>query len=105
MEKESLGSPGAMERLVLLRQIGECLAMCSAGADQDRDRLVFWLYYRHGMSARAISSLPTIQLTAKGVESAILRLTRLVREQIVCIRSQPSRQQADQKGLQPGKSY
>jgi hypothetical protein len=35
------------------------------------------------MSAKGIAALPTVGLTAKGVESAIFRLTRLVREQIV----------------------
>ena len=35
------------------------------------------------MTAKAIAALPTIGLTAKGVEAAIFRLTRQVREQVV----------------------
>ena len=103
---ETLGSPGAIERHVLLKQIDQCLATCSAGADQDRDRLIFWLYYQQGMSAKAIAALPAIGLTAKGVESAILRLTRLVREQIVTFRSGPSGgKEPGQKGFRPAESY
>ena len=48
-----------------------------------RDRHLFWLYYRQGMTAEAISRIPAIGLTAKGVESALGRLTRLLRETIL----------------------
>jgi RNA polymerase sigma-70 factor (ECF subfamily) len=48
-----------------------------------RDRNLFWLYYRQGLTADAISRIPAIGLTPKGVESALLRLTRLLRETIV----------------------
>jgi RNA polymerase sigma-70 factor, ECF subfamily len=47
-----------------------------------RDRYLFWLYYRQGLTAEAISSIPAIGLSAKGVESALQRLTRLLRETI-----------------------
>jgi RNA polymerase sigma-70 factor (ECF subfamily) len=49
-------------------------------AENSRDKTVFWLYYQHGFTARAISSLPNIGLTPKGVESCIYRLTKAVRE-------------------------
>jgi RNA polymerase sigma-70 factor (ECF subfamily) len=48
-----------------------------------RDRNMFWLYYRQGLTADAISRIPAVGLSAKGVESALLRLTRLLRETIV----------------------
>lgn len=73
----------AIEREVLFKQINECLEVCSVGPDQQRDCLIFWLYYQQGMSAKAIAALPTVGLSAKGVESAICRLTRMVREKIV----------------------
>jgi RNA polymerase sigma-70 factor (ECF subfamily) len=47
-----------------------------------RDRNLFWLYYRQGLTADAISRIPAIGLSAKGVESALLRLTRLLRDTI-----------------------
>jgi RNA polymerase sigma-70 factor, ECF subfamily len=48
-----------------------------------RDRNLFWLYYRQGLTAEAISKIPAIGLSAKGVESALMRLTRLLRETII----------------------
>ncbi len=103
---ESLGSQGAMERQILLKQIDQCLGTCAAGPDQERDRIIFWLYYQQGMSAKAIAALPTVGLTAKGVESAILRLTRLVRQRIVQLRSESSDgQEPGQKGFRPAESY
>jgi len=102
----TLGSPEAMEQQVLLKQIDQCLGNCVAGPDQDRDRLIFWLYYQQGMSAKAIADLPTVGLTSKGVESAILRLTRLVRDQIVQLRSESSGgQEPGEKGFRPAESY
>jgi RNA polymerase sigma-70 factor (ECF subfamily) len=105
-ETESLGGQEAMERQILLKQIDQCLGTCATGPDQERDRLIFWLYYQQGMSAKAIAELPTIRLTAKGVESAIMRLTRLVRQQIVSIRSDaPHRTEPGEKGFRPAESY
>ena len=101
-----LGGQAAMEREVLLKQINRCLETCSEGPDQERDRLIFWLYYQQGMSAKAIAALPTVGLTAKGVESAIFRLTRLVREQVAGLRPQTSGSpQLGEKGFRPAESY
>ncbi len=105
-ETGGVGGQGAMERQVLLKQIDECLRTCSAGPEQERDRLIFWLHYEQGMSARAISVLPGVGLTSKGVESAILRLTRLVRQQLVDVRSETSRGvEPSEKGFRPAESY
>jgi RNA polymerase sigma-70 factor (ECF subfamily) len=99
-------SQEAIEREVLLTEIDRCLEACSGGPDQERDRLIFWLYYQQGMSAKAIAALPTVGLTAKGVESAILRLTRVVREQLANLRSQaPASPQPGEKGFRPAESY
>ena len=46
--------------------------------------MIFWLYFRQGMSTKQIASLPNIVgLTAKGVGSVIERLKHGIREQIV----------------------
>jgi RNA polymerase sigma-70 factor, ECF subfamily len=103
-ESASLGSQHTTERQVLMQQIDQCLTACSAGPDQERDRLIFWLYYQQGMSAKAIATLPTVELTAKGVESAILRLTRQVRQQVADGRATPSGQPGE-KGLRSADSY
>jgi RNA polymerase sigma-70 factor (ECF subfamily) len=51
--------------------------------ETERDKLVFLLYYRQGFTAKAIAELPGIQLSEKGVESCLLRLTRHLRQHIV----------------------
>ena len=81
--KKSHGGQETTEQEILVREIGACLEKCLRPPDTRRDRIIFWLYYRDGWSAAAIAGLPTIELAAKGVESAIGRLTRLVRQEIV----------------------
>jgi RNA polymerase sigma-70 factor (ECF subfamily) len=86
------GSASATEREVLLSEIDIFLR-----TGPRRDRLIFWLYYRHGMTARAIASLPLIDLTTKGVESTIYRVTQMVRAWMV-EKAHPS------KGIRAGES-
>jgi RNA polymerase sigma-70 factor (ECF subfamily) len=82
-EAASLSPRGeAAERAVLLAEIERHLQRCAPGPENDHYRTIFWLYYRQGMSASAIAALPWVELTTKGVESAIFRLTRAVREQM-----------------------
>lgn len=45
--------------------------------------MIFWLYFRQGMSTKEIASLPTVGLGAKGVGSVIERLKHAIREQIL----------------------
>jgi RNA polymerase sigma-70 factor (ECF subfamily) len=88
-EEEQLGplnyadagaSAERMEREILLQEISECLEARASGPNFSRDYVIFWLYYVLGYTAKAISRLPSIGLGAKGVESTLLRLTRLVRK-------------------------
>lgn len=76
------GGIDAIQQEVLLHEIDRCLDEGLDGNFKSRDRLIFWLHYRQGMSARAIASLSALNLTVKGVESVLLRLTRLVRGKI-----------------------
>jgi len=81
---------GSQERIafgVFLNEIDEHLKHCLAEPDQERDRMIFWLYFRQGMSCKEIASLPTVGLGAKGVGSVIERLKHGIREQIVGLRS------------------
>jgi RNA polymerase sigma-70 factor, ECF subfamily len=107
--KAQVGSKGgqeAIERDILLEQIKSCLETCTEGPEQERDCLIFWLYYQQGMSAKAIAALPRIGLSAKGVESAIFRLTRLVREHLVDLRSTAGTESKQGgKGFHPAESY
>ena len=77
---------GSQEKIgfeIFLRQVDEHLKRCLSGPDQERDRLIFWLYFRQGMSTREIASLPTIGLGAKGVGSVLERLKSSLRDQIL----------------------
>ena len=80
---EALGSQGKLAFEVLLNEIDEHLKRGLTGPDQKRDRMIFWLYFRQGMSTREIASMPTIGLGAKGVGSVIERLKHCIREQIL----------------------
>jgi RNA polymerase sigma factor (sigma-70 family) len=68
---------------VFLNEIDDHLKRSLTGPDQERDRMIFWLYFRQGMSTKEIASLPTIGLGAKGVGSVIERLKHCVREHIL----------------------
>lgn len=72
-----------IERSILISQIDTALSAPETGTNSQRDRRIFWLHYRAGLSASAIATLPTIWLTTKGVESTLLRLVRQVRERLV----------------------
>lgn len=80
---EALVPANAMEREILLNQIDAFLEKHVPESTRERDINIFWLYYRQGMTAQAIASLPSVNLTAKGVESTVLRLTRLVRNEMI----------------------
>jgi RNA polymerase sigma-70 factor (ECF subfamily) len=80
---EALGNQEKIAFGVLLNEIDEHLKRGLTGPDQKRDRMIFWLYFRQGMSTREIASLPTIGLGAKGVGSVIERLKHCIREQIL----------------------
>jgi RNA polymerase sigma-70 factor, ECF subfamily len=81
---------GSQERIafeILLMEIDRHLKLTLTGPDYERDRLIFWLYFRHGMSSKEIASLPVIGLSTKGVGSVIERLKHSIREQILDIDS------------------
>jgi RNA polymerase sigma-70 factor, ECF subfamily len=69
-------SQADLERSV---RLGEIDAFLRRASIDSRDQLIFWLYYRDGLTAKAIAGIPAIGLTPKGVESAIFRVTRALR--------------------------
>lgn len=102
----TVGGQEAMEREVLFKQIDECIESCLEGPDRDRDRTIFWLYYQQGMTAKDIASLPKIGLSAKGVESVIVRMIRLVRERMLAMQIQiHAKPGPGEKGFIPAESY
>ena len=68
-----------MQRSALLAQLDERLRSAPEMVGE-RDRAFFWLYYREGFTAEEIAGLPGAGLTAKGVESALRRITLWLRE-------------------------
>jgi len=52
-------------------------------AEKERDKVVFLLYYRQGLTAKKIAGIPGIDLSEKGVESCLHRLTERVRKRVV----------------------
>jgi RNA polymerase sigma-70 factor, ECF subfamily len=74
------------EMAMLMDQIDRCLAKLASEPNFTRDYTIFWLYYRQGLTAKAISQLPGIKLGTKGVESTLLRLIRYIK---ACLKSPP----------------
>jgi RNA polymerase sigma-70 factor, ECF subfamily len=88
--KDAHGSQEKIAFGLFLDEIDGCLKRCLTGPDQERDRTIFWLYFRQGMSTKEIASLPTIELGAKGVGSVLERLKHGIREQILGSDSDPA---------------
>jgi RNA polymerase sigma-70 factor, ECF subfamily len=76
------GAVDKAERRILLAQMKKRLKVHAGEVDFSRNYAIFQLYFEHGLTARAIADMPTIGLSTKGVESALGRLTRLLRETI-----------------------
>jgi RNA polymerase sigma-70 factor (ECF subfamily) len=69
------------QRAVLFNELDRKLRSAS-GATAERDRAIFWLYYLQGLTADEIASLPGSELSAKGVESALRRVTAWLRKEL-----------------------
>ncbi len=70
-----------MQKAVLYSELD--LKLRSApGVIAERDRAIFWLYYLQGLTAEEIAGLPTTQLSSKGVESALRRVTVWLRREL-----------------------
>jgi RNA polymerase sigma factor (sigma-70 family) len=77
-------SPDGFDRIQFERlkdQIEACLERgLSSSQTYKRDVAIFWLYYEQGYTAKEVSEIPGMGLSVKGVESTLLRLTRLIKE-------------------------
>jgi RNA polymerase sigma-70 factor (ECF subfamily) len=104
--EDSEGGPRSIERAVLLREVQHYLNLCAGDEDRERNTRIFWLHYRAGLTAAAISSLPGVGLTTKGVESLLLRITRELRERMAP--GKPPKSAIPQKkaeGILPAESF
>lgn len=73
------GSRPQAETVTLMGEIERCLAERSEEPNFVRDCVIFRLYFRQGLTAKAIAALPGIGLSLKGVESTLLRLIGYLR--------------------------
>lgn len=94
----------SIQRNILIGEIDACLRLAELGPNAERDRQIFWMYYRSGLPASQIASIPTVGLSTKGVESTILRLTRLLRLRLLEQRSQQRRTGGVDEGILPAES-
>ncbi len=70
------GLPTSLDQDLLVSQIEDCLP------DDRREQSVFRLYYRQGFTAKEIAAIPALELTIKGVESMISRITKQIRQRL-----------------------
>ncbi len=70
-----------LEKSVLLEQLDQKLRSAPEVIGE-RDRALFWLYYRQGLTAEEIAAITGSGLTAKGVESALRRVAKWLRGEV-----------------------
>lgn len=76
-------SSAAAERMEFAQRKSEIEARLkefSSSPTYTRDITIFWLYYEQGYTAKEIAMLPHLELSIKGVEAVLLRLTRYLKE-------------------------
>jgi RNA polymerase sigma-70 factor (ECF subfamily) len=100
-DENSTGGAATLNRSVMIQQVDACLRSITPGPNGERDRRIFWLYFRVGLAAREIAALPTIGLATKGVESTLTRLTKQVRQRLVSIKSQGADPGIKGEGIHP----
>ncbi len=101
-----LGGADAIERQVLIKDVQRHLEVCTAGPEQARNCRIFWLYYQAGLAASAIATLPEVNLTTKGVESLIFRITRDLRERMAISKQRTAGSTlGGGEGIRPAESF
>ncbi len=87
-----------IEVAVQMREIEDTLRSIIPAVISERDRIIFWLYFRQGFSARDIGEIKSVGLTVKGVESSIHRTSRELRARL----GKAPAQTSPEKGFQGG---
>jgi RNA polymerase sigma-70 factor (ECF subfamily) len=82
-EMGDVAAPGnEIERQLTFAEVDKLLLHHTQTETGARDRGIFVLYYRHGMTAQAVANLPGVGLSPKGVEGVLQRLTKAIRQTI-----------------------
>lgn len=79
---EGNGEEKCLDNKILMDQIDVLLRQRGTGPARDKDRHIFWLYYRDGLTAKAIATSFEKGITTKAVEGVIARLTRFVKKHL-----------------------
>ncbi len=85
------------QRAVLFSELDHKLRS-APGSTAERDRTIFWLYYLQGLTADEIAGLPASGLSAKGVESALRRITTWLRKELEPVKTEVSVEQVGEAG-------
>jgi RNA polymerase sigma-70 factor, ECF subfamily len=80
--QEPVSLPDDIERKLTLVELDRFLVTATQTETGPRDRAIFNLYFKQGLTAQAIALLPGVSLTVKGVEAVVHRLTRAIRNAI-----------------------
>ncbi|HTB98823.1 MAG TPA: sigma-70 family RNA polymerase sigma factor [Terracidiphilus sp.] len=95
IEEDPVGSTVAssdagtsMHKSVLFAEIDRML-LDAPDTVTERDRTIFWFYYLQGLTADEIADLPGSDLTSKGVESALRRVTTWLKKRMEPSRGKP----------------
>ena len=67
------------DQVLRLQEIDRVLLRILPRSHVANYRKIFWLHHQHCFNAREIAALPTIRLSAKGVESALKRMLASLR--------------------------
>jgi len=76
-ERHSVSRQTPAEAVLLQSEMWQCLDRL---VESDRDGSIFRLYFQQGFTAKEIASIPSLNLSEKGVESCLHRLTNQIRE-------------------------
>lgn len=81
---------GDLQKAVLMAQLDQMM-LASPHVVSGRDRSLFWLYYQQGFTAEEIAGMTGAGLTPKGVESALRRVGKWIKEEMEERRSRVQR--------------
>ncbi|HUX45315.1 MAG TPA: sigma-70 family RNA polymerase sigma factor [Terracidiphilus sp.] len=87
----------SLQKIVLLAEMDRKLRS-APDIVPERDRAMFWMYYLQGLTSEEIAALPAIGLSAKGVESAMRRVTTWLRREMTPQNSNPQGKPATEPG-------
>ena len=105
--QESIAGEDAagIERRVLFAELDGHLRAVVEGPHAVRDRRIFWLHYRMGVTAEAIAALPGVGLSRKGVETVLFRTARALRHRVAAHRLSGATGAARVEGIQSSRSF